>query len=60
MIEIEGNIFEEIGIASAICITTNCTFRNDNKKIEIIKRELVNIKLKAELLLRNSDIDLRP
>ena len=36
------------------------SFRNDNKKIEIIKRELLNIKLKAELLLRNSDMSLKP
>ncbi len=36
------------------------SFRNDGKKIEIIKRELTNIKLKTELLLRNSDMNLRP
>lgn len=33
MIEIDGNIFDEIGKADAICITTNCTFRKDNKRI---------------------------
>ena len=36
------------------------SFRNDSKKMETIKRELTNIKLKTELLLRNSDVDLRP
>ncbi|MDD3571171.1 MAG: IclR family transcriptional regulator [Lachnospiraceae bacterium] len=43
----------------AVSVSTP-SFRNDSKKIEIIKRELINIKLKAELLLRNSDIDLKP
>ncbi len=42
----------------AVSVSTP-SFRNDNKKIEMIKRELVNIKLKTELLLRNSDVDLR-
>ena len=43
----------------AVSVSTP-SFRNDSKKMEIIKRELVNIKLKTELLLRNSDLDLRP
>jgi hypothetical protein len=33
MIEQAGNIFDEIGKADAICITTNCTFRKDGKRI---------------------------
>ncbi len=43
----------------AVSVSTP-SFRNDNKKIEIIKRELMNIKLKIELLLRNSNAQLRP
>ncbi|MGL4791715.1 MAG: IclR family transcriptional regulator, partial [Anaerotignaceae bacterium] len=36
------------------------SFRNDSKKLETIKHELMNIKIKSELLLKNSDADLRP